>query len=650
MNKLTFEEFVIPASDMGEDNCLPDMMNDSYIHAKIDISDNIKGEDMENIGKGMINTLLPYKMQDGYNRLRTQKKLKAAILENDFLKAVFVTEYGGRLWSLFDKKANRELLYANNVFQPCNLALRNAWFSGGVEWNIGIKGHNPLTCSPMFAQRLEDKNGDPILKMYEFERIREVAYSISAKLEKDLLLVHINIENTEDKDKYMYWWSNIAVEETEKVRVFAPAEKSFYCTYSEGSYQLDIIDLPNLNGKDVTYATNLNSSRDFFYKIPDDEDKWIAAVNGDGRGLVHMSDKLLLGRKLFVWGQGTGGRHWNEWLSDCGRNYIEIQAGLLKTQLEHFVMKANSSISFTEGYSPLNSNSEMIHGDYFKAQGIIKKQIKDRMEIVKSAKFDYVKAYKPEHLGSGWAALENIVRDVPVSKSNDFTEESLGKEQEQWLELINKHDLPELCVDEPIISYVKGDKWIKLLEKSSDNWNKYYQLGVLYYQQDDADNAKRCFEKSIALKENAWSYRNLAQLKKIENNIDEALNLMEKAVNLKKDYQPLLVNCAELMILTHNYAKWISLYNSLSDSLKENGRLKMLFAYALNKTGEAREAARIITKDFVMYDIREGEFSLSHLWLDIYRNIMLEDGKANPTEKEVFAKYPLPKELDFRMH
>ena len=219
MNKLTFEEFVIPASDMGEDNCLPDMMNDSYIHAKIDISDNIKAEDMENIGKGMINTLLPYKMQDGYNRLRTQKKLKAAILENDFLKAVFVTEYGGRLWSLFDKKANRELLYANNVFQPCNLALRNAWFSGGVEWNIGIKGHNPLTCSPMFAQRLEDKNGDPILKMYEFERIREVAYSISAKLEKDLLLVHINIENTEDKDKYMYWWSNIAVEETEKVRV-----------------------------------------------------------------------------------------------------------------------------------------------------------------------------------------------------------------------------------------------------------------------------------------------------------------------------------------------------------------------------------------------------------------------------------------------
>ena len=37
-------------------------------------------------------------------------------------------------------------------FQPCNLALRNAWVSGGVEWNVGIIGHTPFTVDAMFAE------------------------------------------------------------------------------------------------------------------------------------------------------------------------------------------------------------------------------------------------------------------------------------------------------------------------------------------------------------------------------------------------------------------------------------------------------------------------------------------------------------------
>ena len=214
MNTLEFKKIKILAANMGEDNCLPDMMNDSYIHAKINVANNIPESDKKYIGKGMINTLLPYKIQDNYDRSRNMKEFNAAILENEYLKAVFVPELGGRLWSLYDKNSQKELLYSNDVFQPCNLALRNAWFSGGVEWNIGIKGHNPLTCSPMFAQKLTDTDGAPMLRMYEYERIRGVAYSITAKLESDILMVNICIENNEDKDKYMYWWSNIAVEET----------------------------------------------------------------------------------------------------------------------------------------------------------------------------------------------------------------------------------------------------------------------------------------------------------------------------------------------------------------------------------------------------------------------------------------------------
>ena len=139
MNTLKFEKFKIKGAKLGELSCLPDIKNDDYIRAKLTVLPEVLPQEREHIGKGMIPTLLPYQIQSGYDRTREVLEFDAAVLENECLKATFVTELGGRLWSLYDKKAKRALLYANDVFQPGNLALRNAWFSGGVEWNVGIK-------------------------------------------------------------------------------------------------------------------------------------------------------------------------------------------------------------------------------------------------------------------------------------------------------------------------------------------------------------------------------------------------------------------------------------------------------------------------------------------------------------------------------
>ena len=382
MNTLRFEKFKIKGANFGEMSCLPDIKNDDYIRATLTVLPEVTSEESKHMGKGMIPTLLPYRIQSGYDRERKLLEFDAATLENEYLRATFVTELGGRLWSLYDKKAGRELLYANDVFQPGNLALRNAWFSGGVEWNVGIKGHNPLTCSPLFAEELQDTDGNPMLRMYEFERIRGIAYSIEAKLEKDVLLIRPTIENTAEESVYMYWWSNIAVDETPDTRVIVPCTKTFKCAYEEGNYFLGNTDIPVSDGIDITYATNLNRSRDFFYKIPENEKKWITAVDKEGYGLIQMSTNELVGRKLFAWGEGAGGKHWNNWLSDCGKKYIEIQAGLMKTQLEHFLMEGKTAISWTEGYGAFKGEGKILHGDNFiDAINEVKNGILDKQKI-----------------------------------------------------------------------------------------------------------------------------------------------------------------------------------------------------------------------------------------------------------------------------
>ncbi len=54
------EKLRISAASLGEKNPLPDIKNNTYIHAPIKVTDNIKAGELPDIGKGMIPTMLPY--------------------------------------------------------------------------------------------------------------------------------------------------------------------------------------------------------------------------------------------------------------------------------------------------------------------------------------------------------------------------------------------------------------------------------------------------------------------------------------------------------------------------------------------------------------------------------------------------------------
>ena len=72
------------------------------------------------------------------------------------------------------------------------------------------------------------------------------------------------------------------------------------------------IPIPISDGVDMSYPTNFKRSADNFYCIEPGQQPWITALDDEGRGLVQTSTPRLRGRKLFVWGMGSGGRHWQE--------------------------------------------------------------------------------------------------------------------------------------------------------------------------------------------------------------------------------------------------------------------------------------------------------------------------------------------------
>lgn len=652
MSDIRIEDFTMPAASVGPRNPLPDLKTVQYVHSGVTVGPHVTAAEKSRIGYGMVQSILPYQLQDGYDRRQIPRSFRAVTLENETLRATFLPEVGGRLWSLYHKGEGRELLHVNPVFQPCHLALRNAWFSGGVEWNVGIKGHNPYTCDPLHAEIVEYE-GLKALRMYEYERIRRCVYCIEACLPDGApaLYVKVRIENAAGEETPMYWWSNIAVDETANTRVIAPADEALECFYSGSSYYLDKVSMPLREGVDRSYPARLNISTDFFYCVPEENKKWICAVEQDGKGLFEASTDNLWGKKVFQWGMTAGGRHWQEFLSRPGSAYLEIQAGLARTQLEHIPMQAGEAWEFMEAYGMVSAGEGGRSPDWHAAQAAAEKGIfailgqatPDKM--LRDPRWQALSRTQgtPVTLGSGWGALENRRRRAngqpPLSPVYAFSEASLGEEQADWLRLLESGAFPQRPVQDAPRSFMADKAWLPLLEKAQD-WFGALQYGVALYAQGDAEGAERAFRRSFQLRENGWACRNIAQLEKLKRRYDEAEGWLQKAAALLPGERHIAGEYAALLNDCGRSQQFLSLYDALPQAVRKHPRLVLQKIIALCRTGCCQEARRMLEAGLTLPDIREGEASLAAVWEEIQA----------ACEKQGAGRKPLPYALDFRMH
>ena len=166
---------------------------------------------------------LPYKWQDLYSRERREIEVSTIVMENDHVRAEFYPRYGMRLASLIQKDGSGEILFSNPVLQFGNLAIRRAWFSGGIEWNFGQLGHSFTTCEPLFVSRMKDEKGEEFLRAFEYERQKGLYWSIDFHLGRDdrFLFSYGRFVNPRDVKQPFYYWTNIAVPEEKGMRIYS---------------------------------------------------------------------------------------------------------------------------------------------------------------------------------------------------------------------------------------------------------------------------------------------------------------------------------------------------------------------------------------------------------------------------------------------
>ena len=620
MTTLDIRSIVFAMPHRRPENPLPPLRLLGDLHDDID-GTGLDEEMARNIRYGQVSSVLPYLLQDDYSRELVPRETTVAILENSYLRAMVLLDFGGRLWSLQDKVAGRELLYNNDRIQLGNLGLRNAWFPGGVEWNLGTTGHTALTCSPVHAASLGFPDGTPGLRIYEWERMRELVYQVDFRLgpRSRRLAVDIKVTNPNAHAVPVYWWSNVAVASSLGTRVVVPSHSAFEFTYGR---RLRRVPVPGPGGADLTYPIAAPRTADHFFELDPGRLPWIAAVDAAGVGLLQVSSGRLRGRKLFTWGNSSGGRRWQEFLSGSTESYFEVQGGLTRTQLEHVPLGPGASWSWTEVYGTVAVPAEAVHGEWADAVECLGPAVAEaQAESVLSggARADDRQGERV-HTGSGWGALESLRREMarePPSPVIDylFPRSSLRDDQESWIALLETGTLPSGTPR----SYVVGRSWSGLVEAAADSAASMLHRGVVRWSAGHREAAVEAWEAACALEPDSWlALRNLAAASGLMGAPGRSAEQYLRALDLMPDVPQLRVEAIEALIAADRLAEAIALAQTAPPS-SFAGRFRFLEARAAVLHGDNGRAESILAGGLEIADLREGEVSLSDLWLAVHR-------------------------------
>ena len=671
MTELRMESLTIPAADLGPENPLP-MFRGEAEDVAVNVDGEVAEEERRHFGWRTGWRVLPYRMQDGYNRTKRPREFRAAVLENEILRATFLPELGGRLVSLLHKPAGRELLDRNPVFQPANLALRNAWFSGGIEWNAGLLGHHCRTCDPLFAARVAGDGGEPVLRLYEWDRVKGFLYQMDFHLppQSPFLFARMRLINPHDRELPMYWWTNIAVPETPDARVLCPAESAFYGFGGK----LSVARLPVVSGKDVTYTARVDHAGEFFFRIPPGQRPWVAHLDGQGRGLVHASTRRLKGRKMFNWGVNTGGRHWQEFLAVPGNAYLEIQAGLGRVQAESLPMPPHAQWTWTEAFGLLDADARRVHAEDWNqawraAESALDAQLpQSRLDDLDEQFATLTTRAGGEIVsrGSGWGALERRRQGTGFPEELIF--DNLGEEQMPWLSLLEHGELPP--ADEPGSLMVQPE-WRELLERAlvagrGDHWLAWWHLGNMRMEFHDRPGAREAWEQSLKRRRTGWALRNLAVAAGRETEGEsgaptwaiaaglaatpDACDLLRQAWDCGPRSAALAIEYARVLLKLEQYQPLLEFAASLPAEFRRNDRIVLMTAQAALRTGRYEEVDAVFHQEFAT--VREGEVALTDLWFEFHErriaaqeNVPLDDALRQRVRRE----FPPPASIDFRM-
>jgi hypothetical protein len=232
-----------------------------------------------------------------------------------------------------------------------------------------------------------------------------------------------------------------------------------------------------------------------------------------------------------------------------------------------------------------------------------------------------------------------------------FGDETLGPEQEAWVELVRTGRMPSPPVAQPPSSYQTSGRWLPLLEAAA-GWLPALHLAVVLAHAGDLQGATDAWVRSLAAEPTAWAGRNLAAMARAEGDLALAVRRYRAAVALRGDLAPLTRELVDVLLAAGDGMLAGAVIDAAPVEQRRLGRFRLAEIRAALLTGDLDRAGRILEEGVVLPDVREGEPALHEVWFD-YQVALAAREQRRPVDADLIAQVRatvrIPEDLDFRM-
>lgn len=286
----------------------------------------------------------------------------AVVLQNEYLRLVFLPALGGRLYQCTYLPTGQNLFYNNAVLKPSPWGPPEmGWWlaAGGMEWCLPVEEHGYVSAEPWEATTTQTPDGSAAITLTHIERTHNLRAAVTISLAPDeaRFRVGVHLENLDAQPKTFQFWLNAMVALDNQslppdTRFVLPAAQVI--VHSTGDNVLGaphtVLAWPLADGRNLSYYETWRNWLGVFAPQVSAGFAGVYAPEND-LGLVRVFDPAQApGVKLFAFGGGIDPGTY----TDDGSEYAELWGGLTPTFWDYVTIPGNGSAGWSEIWLPFH--------------------------------------------------------------------------------------------------------------------------------------------------------------------------------------------------------------------------------------------------------------------------------------------------------
>ena len=290
--------------------------------------------------QGASGKLYPIPYSDGITDEKKGVDYTVYTLENEYIYTKLLPEVGGKILRAYDKVADKDFIYYNEVIKPALVGIAGAWISGGIEFNWP-QHHRPTTFMPLEAAVEENPDGGKTVWMGEIDPLYGMKGMMGVTVDtgRSYIKAKIRIYNRTAEAKTFMWWANMAFPANENVKTVFPPDvewvndhdrravlswpiaKGVYHTARPFNYG---------EGTDLSLCDSVKVPSSFLISQGQSDMDFVSGYDmKEEQGFVTVANHHISpGKKMWHWGVGDFGEMWCSNLTDNNGPYIELMTGV----------------------------------------------------------------------------------------------------------------------------------------------------------------------------------------------------------------------------------------------------------------------------------------------------------------------------------